>query len=509
MNPRKLQAIGIVLGVALFVATGLLVFTGANRPTPLEEKPRPLIGNSGTAALRGVSESFGEIAERVGPSVVTVYSEKVVRFQRPEVPFPFGDDFPFRWFFGDRDAPQRRPRTPQQREYKFSQSGLGSGIIIDQAGHILTNHHVVKDVDEIKIILADKRVFPAEIVGTDPKTDIAIIKIKGKVPRNLPAATLGDSDQARVGDWVLAIGAPFGYTQTLTHGIISAKGRSNVGDSDTYEDFIQTDAPINPGNSGGPLVNLHGEVIGINSAIATSIGQFAGVGFAIPINMARDIMTELIKTGHVRRGLLGIAIQNIDEDLARQFGLPNNKGALVSQVNKDSPAEKAGLKPGDVILRYQGKDVDDTRQLRTLVAATAPGSKVEVVVARDGKERALKVTVGELPSGASEGAGEGEESKPSANLGLTVAPLDAGTAKQYNLDETDKGVVVTDVDEGSPAAFAELRPGDLITELDRQTVTNVDEFRDAIAKAKGKESILMLVKRDDASRFVIVRPKVK
>ena len=364
-------------------------------------------------------------------------------------------------------------------------------------------------MDEIKIILADKREFPAEIVGTDPKTDIAIIKIKNNVPRDLPAATLGDSDGVRVGDWVLAIGAPFGYTQTLTHGIISAKGRSNVGGSDTYEDFIQTDAPINPGNSGGPLVNLRGEVIGMNSAIATSIGQFAGVGFAIPINMARDVMNELLKTGKVRRGLLGVIIQGVDEDLAHQFGLPNNQGALVSQVNKDSPAEKAGMKPGDIIIRYNGKNIEDTRHLRNLVAATAPGSKVEVVVVRDGKERTLKVTVGELSSSKPEGGGEGEESKSSSDLGLTVAPLGADTAKQYNLGENAKGVVVTDVDEGSPAAAAELRPGDLITEVDRQAVTSVDDFRDAATKAKGKDSILMLVKRDDTSRFVIVRPKAK
>ena len=202
--------------------------------------------------------TFGDIAERVGPSVVTVYSERIVKLRQPDFGFPFGDGSPFRWFFGDEDSPQQRPRQPRQREYKFSQGGLGSGIIIDKEGHILTNYHVVKDVDEIKVILSDKRQFPAEIVGTDPKTDVAVIKIKDKLPHDMPAAVLGDSDEARVGDWVLAIGAPFGYTQTLTHGIISAKGRENVGSDGNYADFIQTDAPINPGNSGGPLVNLSG-----------------------------------------------------------------------------------------------------------------------------------------------------------------------------------------------------------------------------------------------------------
>ena len=393
-----------------------------------------------------------------------------------------------------------------------ARAGLGSGIIIDKEGHILTNNHVVNDVNEIKIILADKREFPAEIVGTDPKTDLAVIKIKGKVPSDLPAASLGDSDEVRVGDWVLAIGAPFGYAQTVTHGIISAKGRTGVGrDTGNYEDFLQTDAPINPGNSGGPLVNLRGEVVGINTAIATSVGQFAGVGFAIPINMAREVMNELVKTGKVRRGFLGIGIQNVDEDLAHKFGLPDNKGALVSQVNKNSPAEKAGVKVGDVITRYNGKTVEDTRQLRNLVAATTPNETVEVRAFRDGKERVFKVNVGELASTTpAEGGEEAEEPKSaSSDLGLSVAPLTPAIAKQYNLDANDKGVIVSDVEEGSPAADAELRPGDLITEVDRQPVTSVADFRDVLAKAKDKESVLILVKRDGASRFVILRRKEK
>lgn len=510
MNPRRLQAIGIVLGIGLFAAAGLLVFTGADRPASVKENAGPPVAEGNAAALRALGESFGEIAGRVGPSVVTVYSEKVIKFQRPDFGFPFGDDFPFRWFFGDQDSPQPRPRQPQPREYKFSQSGLGSGIIIDKDGHILTNNHVVKDVDEIKIILADKREFSAEIVGTDPKTDIAVIKIKGKVPRDLPVAMLGDSDEVRVGDWVLAIGAPFGYTQTLTHGIISAKGRSNVGGSDNYQDFIQTDAPINPGNSGGPLVNLRGEVIGMNTAIATSVGQFAGVGFAIPINTARDVLPILIKGGKIRRGFLGVGITDLDEDMAKDLGLPKTKGILVKEVHKDGAADKAGMKPADVIVQYDGKEVQDTGQLRHLVANTKPGARVELVVMRDGKERTLKVTVGELPSGKSEGEeGEGEKSRPSSDLGLTIAPLTTDTAKQYNLDASDKGVVVTDADEGSPAAAAELQPGDLITEVDRQTVTGVDDFRDAVARAKGKDSILMLVKRNGTSRFVILRQKSK
>ena len=501
MKPKRLRASGILIAVTLFAMTGLLLFAAAARPA----LAAPPIPDGDTAALHALGDTFGEIADRVGPCVVTVYSEKVIKFHRPDSGFPFGED-PFGWFFGDRNLPQGHPRVPHDREYKFSRSGLGSGIIIDKEGHILTNYHVVQDVDEIKVILSDKRTFPAKIVGTDPKTDVAVIKIDDGVPHNLPVATLGDSDKVHVGDWVLAIGAPFGYTQTVTHGIISAKGRGNVGPGDDYEDFIQTDAPINPGNSGGPLVNLRGEVIGINTAIATSVGQFSGVGFAIPINMARAILPTLIKGGKVSRGFLGVIIQNVDEDLAHQFGLSDNNGALVAQVNKDSPAKKAGIKVGDIITRYDGKPVDDTRHLRNMVAATAPGAKAEVTVFRNGKELTLTVTVGKLTAEETgETEPEGEESGPASDLGLTVEPLTAAKASQYHLDQNDKGVVITDVDQDSAAAEAELAPGDLIREVDHTAVSSVSEFNAAMAKAKGKDTILLLVKRGGASRFVILK----
>jgi serine protease Do len=496
MNPRKLQAIGLLLGIALFAATGLLVLTGSDRG-PTGSKPLPAVSEPGSGSLRALSDAFAEVAERVKPCVVSVHSEKVVRFRRFEWPFPFGEDFPFRWFFEE----PRQPRRPQPREYRIPQHGLGSGIIIDKDGHILTNHHVVRDVDSIKVTLADKRSFDAEIVGTDPKTDLAIIKIKGKVPRDLPMAELGDSDAVRVGDWVLAIGAPFGYEQTVTAGIISAKGRANVGVAD-YEDFIQTDAAINPGNSGGPLVDLDGRVIGINTAIATSIGQYAGVGFAIPVNMARRVIEELLKTGKVTRGFLGVVIQELDEDLASQFGLRDRKGALVAQVNKDSPAEKAGVKVGDVIVRFAGKRIEDTRHLRNLVAATAPGTKTELVVVRDGKERALKVEIGELtPEKLAAAAPAGIEA-----LGLTVETLTPAKAEELGYPG-EEGVVVTEVEDDSPAAAAGLQPGDLITEVNRQKITNVTEFRNAVAGAAEEGRVLMLVKREGTSRFVIVRLK--
>src|ERR1043166_8650889 len=453
----------------------IILVSVASLALPAHAADKPAV-----AAARALSDAFVSVSQQVKPAVVSVHAEKTVKFRRDEWQFPFGECPPFRWFFDDGGEPH--PRRPQQREFRFKQGGLGSGIIIDKDGHILTNNHVVQDVDEIRVTLADKREFKAEIVGTDPKTDLAVIKIKDKVPRDLPVAKLGDSDAVRVGECALAIGAPFGYEQTVTAGIISAKGRANVGATD-YEDFIQTDAAINPGNSGGPLVNLDGEVVGINTVIATSVGQYSGVGFAIPINMAKTIMPTLLKGGTVSRGMLGVIIQDITEDLREQFNLPDTKGALVAQINKDSPAEKAGIKVGDVILRFNGTPIDDTRHLRNLVAATAPGIKVEIVFLRDGKERTVKVTLAEL-QGKQTRTGKGEEREEGANtpdVGLTVEALSADKAKELGYENAE-GVLITDVDEGSPAAEADLEPNDLITEVNHEKVTSVDGFRNAPAK---------------------------
>jgi serine protease Do len=497
MNRSKaLQRIVILFGAATILA-GAAAFAAAKSASPAPP--------ASVTAARALSDAFNAAAERVQPAVVSVYSEKVVKLRNFEWSLPFGEDFPFKWFF-DQGQDDHARRQRGFRDYRVPQQGLGSGIIVDKEGHILTNNHVVKDVKEIRVTLADKRVFDAEIVGADPKTDLAVIKIKGKVPNDLPVAELGDSEPLRIGDWVLAIGAPFGYTQTVTAGIVSAIGRANVGLAD-YEDFIQTDAAINPGNSGGPLVNLDGQVIGINTAIATSIGQYAGVGFAIPTAIARQVMPTLVKGGKVTRGMLGILIQEIDPDLAKQFGLSDTKGTLVAQVNKDSPAEKAGIKAGDVILRFDNKQIEDARHLRNLVAATAPGAKAEVVVLRDGKEKTLRVSIGTLTAekGAA-GEEESGEAEVTSGIGVTLAPLIADKAKELGY-EKDEGVLITEVEDNSPAARAELRPGDLITEINRDKVTTVAACKDAIAKAKDKESILMLIKRQGASRFVIVRTR--
>ncbi len=489
----KIQLIGGAVGMALFVALGLLMTVAASKPLGPSMKPGP-IDPKVVAPAEELGKAYAMVAAHVRPAVVSVYSEKVVKFR--QMPFPFGDEF-FRQFFGNQ-FPQAQPR-----EFKQFQRGMGSGMILDREGHILTNYHVVKDVDEISVQLADKRKFDAEIVGTDPRTDIAVIKLKGRLPDNLPTVTLGDSDALEVGDLVVAIGAPFGLTQTVTTGIISAKGRADVGITD-YEDFLQTDTPINPGNSGGPLVNMRGEVIGMNSAIATSVGQFAGVGFAIPSNMIKALLPRLIKGETITRGQLGVVIQEVTPELAKQFGLSEPKGALVAQVNKGSPAEKAGIKVGDVIVHYDGRDVPDTRSLRNAVAATAPGTEVKIELLRHGKTESVTATIGKLEEETTAAAPSKEGQSQLARLGLTVQTLTPELAKQFNI-EADKGVVITDVEAGSVASLANLGPGDVILEADRQPVSSVADLEHVLAKAKDKDNILLLVNHQGTTLFVVLQ----
>jgi serine protease Do len=495
-DKTKVKVASIGAGVVLIVSIGLVLAIGANKaPQP------PAISESAVASALQLEKAFAAVAAHVKPAVVSVYSEKTVKFAAPEFPFPFGDDF-FRQFFGQRFA---HPHV-QPREYNVPQRGMGSGMIIDRQGHILTNYHVVGDGDKLNVRLADQRRFQAEVVGTDPKTDVAIIKIKGKVPDDLPTVDLGDSDALQVGDLVIAVGSPFGLTQTVTQGIISATGRQDVGIAD-YEDFLQTDAPINPGNSGGPLVNMHGQVIGMNSAIATNIGQFAGVGFAIPVNMIKTIMPTLIRGGKITRGMLGVVIQEVNEDLAKQFHLSEARGALVSQVQENSPAAKAGFKVGDVIVGYNGTQLKETRELRNLVAASTPGARVNIDIIRDGKQETLTAVIGTLSEKmAQAGAGSAEGSEQLAALGLRVQGLTPQLARRYGL-ENEKGVLVTGVEGGSLAATAGLQAGDLIVEVDRQSVTNADELRDVLTKAKNKDTVLLLIKRKGGSLFVVLQTK--
>jgi serine protease Do len=488
-----------ILAVPLLVGGGMLAVTG-HCSSPKVAAPPPPLTPAIVAPAKALSDAYAAVAAHVKPAVVSVYSEKmVVRQQGPEFGFPFGDDF-FNQFFGGpghRQAP---------KEYKVPMRGMGSGMILDKAGHILTNYHVVKDVDSIKVRLADKREFKAEIVGTDPKTDVAVIRIKDKVPSDLPTVQLGDSDALRDGELVMAVGAPFGLTQTVTTGIISAMGRSDVGIAD-YENFLQTDAPINPGNSGGPLVNMDGEVIGMNSAIATASGGSAGVGFAIPVTMIKSMLPTLVKGGKIARGMLGVGIQDLDENLAKQFSLDNTNGALVTSVTPDSAADKAGVKVGDVIVRFNGKEVTGSRDLRNQVGGTAPGAKVKLDVMRGGKEFAMTATIGEQATPAASG-GEGSESTPAqaAQLGLTLQNLTPDLAQRYGLTQKE-GVVIAGVEPGSPAAEVGLQEGDLVAEVNHKKVTKVGEFQAALDESKKAGSVLLLVKRKDASLFVVLQLK--
>ncbi len=421
---------------------------------------------------------FVTLAEQLKPAVVNIGTAKTVKPRAPMPPGPHGpggdmfDEF-FERFF--RNSPQS-PRKERS---------LGSGFIISEDGYILTNDHVVDGADEIKVKLSDGREFTGEIRGLDPKLDLALIKIDAG--ENLPVAKLGDSEAIKVGEWVMAIGNPFGLEQTVTVGIVSAKGR--VIGAGPYDDFIQTDASINPGNSGGPLFNVQGEVIGINTAI---VAQGQGIGFAIPVNMAKQIIPQLRDEGHVTRGWLGVTVQALNKELADSFGLDSTHGALVNEVINDSPADKAGLKRGDIIVEYDGKQVGELNDLPRLVAATPVGETVQVKVFRDGKERTVKVQIGRLDDGKAELAADDGES--GGALGLTVANVTPELVERYSL-ESDKGVLITRIDPEGPAAEANLRVGDLVVEADGKEVGTVKEFEGLVDKMAAGKVLRLLIQR--------------
>jgi serine protease Do len=438
--------------------------------------------------LTKTGRAMAEIAEAVKPAVVNISTIRTIKtFESPFGPF-FDDPF-FRRFFGDRF---RSPRIP--REHKTR--SLGSGVIVSPDGYILTNHHVVRDADEIKVLLPDRREFVGKVIGNDPKTDIAVIKINAS---DLPTIRWGDSDKLKVGEIVLAIGNPYGLNQTVTMGIVSAVGRADVGIAE-YEDFIQTDAAINPGNSGGALVNTRGELVGINTAIFSTSGGYQGIGFAIPSNMARAVMESLIKKGKVIRGWLGVMIQPITHELAKQFQLKEERGALVADVIEDSPAEKAGIMRGDVIIEFNDKKVDEPYTLRNIVANTPPGEMVEVKVIRNGEVKTFTVTIGELPS-------EAQKAPPTvyknALRGVSVQNLTPELYRQLNLPEKIRGVVVTEVEGGSPAE-TKLIPGDVILEINRKAVANVEDYEVIVSKIKPHEDVLLLVFRRGSSIFITI-----
>lgn len=462
--------------------------------------------DDGIESLRQSSKAFAAVAQQVSPSVVFIQVERKTAVKTfTQRSFPFGDEWPFqddlfKRFFGEQNQQWNyNDELPKQRRSIAQGSGFvftSKDSLFSDKSFILTNNHVIENAEEITVKLLDGREFDAKITGNDPHSDVAVIEIKnGKIPQ-LP---LGDSAKLEVGEWVVAVGNPFGLSHTLTVGVVSAKGRTSLGIND-YEDFIQTDAAINLGNSGGPLVNLDGEVIGMNTAIISNYGGYAGIGFAIPINQAKNIAEQLINQGEVTRGQLGIVIQELTPDLAKSFDVKQSSGILISQVMKDSPASKAGLLEGDVITSFQGNPVTSVGSFRNKVALTSPGSKVQLRIIRNGKQRDITATVNKLEDDST----PAETSKQTAEeIGLEVQTLNPKLVEQYNL-KSDEGVLISNVKSGTIAAMAGIKSGSVIIQVNRKSVKNADDFKKSIQESPNKQ-VMLLIKEGDMQRYVVLK----
>jgi serine protease Do len=439
---------------------------------------------------------FVDIVKKANPAVVHIRVEQSVSSGNYGQQFDemFNNPF-FEKFFG----PQFRQNPQRQRQHK--QQGQGSGFIISNDGYILTNNHVVDKADKITVYLSDEREFEATLIGSDPQSDVALIRIEDG--GNLPTLPLGDSDALEVGEWVIAIGNPFGLSQTVTVGVVSAKGRSSVGINE-YENFIQTDAAINPGNSGGPLLNIKGEVVGINSALFSRTGGYMGIGFAIPVNMVKSIQDQLKTSGKVTRGWLGVIIQDIDKDLAKSFGLKKAEGILISEVQQGSPAEDSNIQQGDVLIRLNGTTLKNTADLRNKVALLLPGSTAELDIIRDGKERTIKVKIGERPDNINQAAGGYSNDNDTLNkFGLGFQELTPELAERFGFQEK-QGVVVSHVEPGSPAATAGMRPGQLVEEVNKEIVKNMDDLSRVISASSDEKRLLLRVRTGSYSQYVVL-----
>lgn len=484
---KKKIFIGIAILLTGFLLGGISYFLLSKNLTPLT----PYISNPRVPSqIIETTKAFSEIVRAVSPAVVNISTTKVIRRDA----IPFSDDPFFDLFKGFRDF-----GLPK----KWKEQSLGSGVIVSSGGYIITNNHVVEQSEDIRVILYDKRSFKGKIVGSDPKTDIAVVKISAD---KLPVVPLGDSDRLQVGEFVLAIGNPFGLSHTVTMGIISAVGRANVGIAD-YEDFIQTDAAINPGNSGGPLVNIKGELIGINTAIFSRSGGYQGIGFAVPSNMARSVMDQIMKQGKIVRGWLGVTIQDMTPELSQKFGLKDSKGALVSDVTKGSPAEKAGIMRGDIILEFNGKSIESVGSLRNIVAQSRVDSQVAIKILRNGKEFKVTAVVAELPKEIASGPAEEPSGDIQRNVfsGITVMDLTKEIARQLGISPNERGVVVVRVEQGSEAENAGIKKGDVIEEIDKKKVAGAESFKKITSGIGPDDTTLLLINRGGRRFYLTIR----
>lgn len=449
--------------------------------------------SSAVDILKKSSQAFTQVVKDVKPAVVHIAVESTVQMNTEYEQF-FNNPF-FERFFG----PQFRNQDPHQQRRK--QQGAGSGFIIDKEGHILTNNHVVENADKITVTLSDNTEVEAELIGTDPKSDVALIKVDAGY--DLPVIEFGNSDDLEVGEWVIAIGNPFGLSQTVTVGVVSAKGRSRVGINE-YENFIQTDAAINPGNSGGPLLNIDGQVIGINSALYSRTGGYMGIGFAIPINMAKFIKEQLLNNGKVTRGYLGVGIQDVDENLAESFGLEKAGGVLITDVQDDTPAAKAGIKSQDIIVKLGDTTIKDTQDLRNRVAETIPGSTIVLQVVRDGKQKDLKVIIGEQPDDFGAVAHGGSTANPLSPFGLAVQELTPDLAEQLGYKDR-KGLVISEVAPGSPASEIGLKPGLLIEEVQKVRVESLKDLKRIMEQTEDVDRVLLRIRSGQNSQYIVLK----
>ena len=500
----------ILLGVGAFFGKNV----GFSEGQPLNLGPSVKPNIQVPQPVINLQDAFANVADALKPTVVNISTTQIVKQEyAPEFFFgnPF-DDF-FGDFFGDQKGARPQQPKPQKKYYERKFSGTGSGVIISEDGYILTNNHVIGGASDIEVTLSDERKFKGKIIGQDPNTDMAVIKITAP---KLPAAMLGDSDRIRVGEWAMAIGSPFGLEQTVTVGIISARRQSLMVEGQQYREMIQTDAAINQGNSGGPLINIKGEVIGINTAIYTPTGGFVGVGFATPINKAKAIITQLIEKGKVTRGWLGVEIRPVDDAVAKQFGLKETAGALVNNVMTGTPAEKAGLKRGDIITGFNGQPVKNTTNLQDLVAQTEPKKKVPLKVWRNNKEENFDLVIGEMPDKTKDvaGANQPEQGAAADNekiskewLGLKVKVLNKDLAAQLGVDPAEKGVVVAELSPGSKAEEAGIMENDVIRSINRQPVTNVNEFEAVNAKAKLADGIVFDINRHGQLIYLTIQER--